>query len=60
MPEQGIIDYAGIETSSKEPKLAISLRELMLALCGAIKKFTGFSRMSVALNLLSFGAFYAR
>ena len=56
MPEQGIIDYAGIETSSKEPKLAISLRELMLALCGVIKKFTGFSRMSVALNLLCFGA----
>ena len=39
---QGIIDYTGIKTFAKEPKLAKLLR--------------GFSRMSVSLNLLRFGA----
>ena len=55
---QGIIDWTGTETFAKEPKLAKLLREHKSNACAvSLKKFTGFSRMSVIASLLCFGCF---
>ena len=50
--EQGIIDSTGTETYAKEPKFAKLLWGISRRPCGVIKKFLGFSRMSVTLSLL--------
>ena len=53
--DQGIINFTGSETFPSEPKFAKLLREHKLT-PWCHKKSTGFSRMSVTLNLLLFGA----
>ena len=53
--EQGIIVFTGTETFAKEPQLVKLFRARKLTLVWCYEKMsTGFSRMSVTLNLLHF------
>ena len=56
MLTQGIIDSTGWEVFAKEPKLAKLFWKLKSTLLRCHKNSTDFSRMSVTLNLLHFGA----